>query len=453
MGYTDNVTNPYLNYFQRDYWRQQFDALWQMDIHVQPKGKAFLLITLRIIIRVIQEFMQGQLTLRAMSLVYTTLLSLVPLLALSFSVLKAFGIHNQLEPLLLNFLAPFGDKGTDLAIQIVQFVENIGVGVLGSVGLMLLLYTVISLIQKVESALNFIWHVTRLRNLSQRLSGYLSVVMIGPLFIVTALGITGTVMNTGLVKEIIAIEPFGSVVVGLSKLVPYLLVIGAFTVTYMLIPNTNVKWKSALMGGIFAGVLWESVGWGFASFIVGSTKYAAIYSGFAIIILFLIWLYLNWLVLLLGASIAFYHQNPAYQMSGAVRKAPGSHTREALALEIMRLVGSAYQKGDKQWTLDHLVDHVSLPLEIVNDILDRLLEQELIAHAGEDSPYFVPGRDLEYITIKEVLDVTRGDIDDNGNNESFADDSIINTLRDINTMTENHLANKSIKSLITPSQT
>jgi len=383
-----------------------------------------------------------------MSLVYTTLLSMVPLLALSFSVLKAFGIHNQLEPLLLNFLEPFGKKGTELAMQIVQFVENIGVGVLGSLGLLLLVYTVISLIQKVESSLNFIWHVTSLRNLSQRLSGYLSVVMIGPLLIVTALGITGSVMSTSLVQQIVTIEPFGTIIIGLSKLVPYFLVIGAFTATYILIPNTNVKLKSALMGGFFAGILWESVGWGFASFIVGSTKYAAIYSGFAIIILFLIWLYLNWLVLLLGASIAFYHQNPAYQVSANIHKSFGSHAREAVALEIMRLVGSAYINGSKEWTLDRLVEHVSLPMEIVNGVLDKLISQNLLVYAGEDSPYFIPGRDLQNITVKEILDVIGGDLDSYDSYGSYVDADIITLLKELDILSENHLANKSIRDLV-----
>jgi len=439
-----------LTFLHRDFWRQKLDALWHTDVHAQPKGKAFLLITLKIIIRVVQDFMQGQLTLRAMSLVYTTLLSLVPLLALSFSMLKAFGIHNQLEPLLLGFLAPLGEKGAELTAQIIQFVENIGVGVLGSLGLVLLLYTVVSLIQKIEASLNFIWHVSSIRNLSQRFSGYLSVVMIGPLLVVTALGITASTMNTGLVQQIVEIEPFGSLIIGLSKLVPYMLVIGAFTAIYILIPHTNVKWKSALLGGLFAGILWETVGWGFASFIVSSTKYAAVYSGFATVILFLFWLYLSWLVLLLGASIAFYHQNPAYQVPGGTHKLLGNHAREALALEILCLVGKAYQDGSKHWTLDNLVEQLSLPMEIVNEVLDKLLSQEYIVHAGDDSPYFVPGRDLQTIAIKEVLDVVRGDISTNSTNEPFADGNVIQLLDELDSMTDKHLDNKTIKDLITP---
>ena len=442
------MTSKDLSLLNPAYWREQLAKLWEVDLQSLPKGKAFSITTLRIALRVIQDFMKGQLTLRAMSLVYTTLLSLVPLLALSFSMLKAFGIHNQLEPLLLKFLAPLGDKGSELALQIVQFVENIGVGVLGSLGLVLLVYTVVSLIQKIEAALNFIWHVESVRSLSQRLSGYLSVIMVGPLLVVTAVGITASTMNTGLVQEIVAIEPFGSLVIGLSKLVPYMLVIGAFSATYILIPHTNVKWRSALLGGFVAGILWETVGWGFASFIVGSAKYEAVYSGFAIVILFLFWLYLNWLVLLLGASIAFYHQNPAYQASGSIHKPLGNRSKELLALEILRLVGQAYHEGERKWTLENLLEKLSLPMESINDVLNKLIARKLIVIAGDDPGYFVPGRDLQTISINEVLDVVRDDYNDDSFNDSFADNRVIDILKNIETMSNINLENKTINDLI-----
>jgi membrane protein len=447
------MTSNSLSFLNPTYWRKQLDKLWEMDVHAQPKGKAFLLVSIRIALRVIQDFMQGQLTLRAMSLVYTTLLSLVPLLALSFSMLKAFGIHNQLEPLLLTFLAPLGEEGAELATQIVQFVENIGVGVLGSLGLLLLVYTVVSLIQKVEASLNFIWHVNSVRSLSQRLSGYLSVVMVGPLLIVTALGITATMMNSGLVQQVVAIEPFGSLVIGLTKLVPYMLVIGAFSATYILIPHTNVKWRSALLGGLIAGVLWETVGWGFASFIVGSAKYEAVYSGFAILSLFLFWLYLNWLVLLLGASIAFYHQNPAYQASGSIHKPLGNRAKELLALEIMRLIGKAYQDGDRQWTLDNLLEDISLPMESVDEVLQKLISRKLLVNAGDEPGYFVPGRDLQTITIKEILDVVRDDADGDNTSDAYADDRVISILQELDSLTDEHLNNKTIKDVLSLKET
>jgi membrane protein len=431
-------------------WINQFQVLlWQTDVASVSRPRAFSLIAARILYRIIEDFLQGQLTLRAMSLVYTTLLSLVPLLALSFSLLKAFGVHNQLEPLLLTFLAPLGEKGVEMSTQIVSFVENIGVGVLGSLGLVLLIYTVVSLLQKIEEAFNFIWHVPSLRNLPQRLSGYLSVVMVGPMLVVTALAITASVMNSALVGELIAIEPFGMLFYALSKLLPYLLVIAAFTATYLIIPNTTVRWRSALIGGIVSGVLWETVGWGFASFIVGSAKYTAIYSGFAIVILFLVWLYLNWLVLLLGSSIAFYHQNPGYQTSSGGRVRLGFVRQQVMALEIMRLLGESFQHGDNHWTVAALADEFSLPLETVDEVLLKLRAQGLVVQTCDDSPHLMPGRDLQEILVKQVLDVVGGDGELKQAAKLHIHQDILDIMQRLDVVATEQLAQMSIKDILT----
>ena len=431
------------------YWQIKLQGLlWSVSDENLPLFKRVALQAARILYRVISDLTQGQLTLRAMSLVYTTLLSLVPLLALSFSVLKAFGVHNQLEPMLMNFFVPLGEKGTELASQIVHFVENMNVGVLGSLGLVLLIYTVVSLIQKIESAFNFIWHVSSLRSLVQRLSGYLSVVMVGPMLVVTALGITASVVSTSIVRELIAIEPFGMLFYVVSKLMPYVLVIGAFTATYMIIPNTAVRFRSAIIGGIVSGILWESVGWGFASFIVGSAKYEAVYSGFAIVILFLVWLYLNWLVLLIGASIAFYHQYPAYQRTDGYTLSLGSQARAALALEILRRTSIAYHRGDRQMSVpETLATDLSLPWDTVNEVIQHLLSHGLLVSVDDKVPYLLPGRDPEAITIKEVLDVMQGVPGTVGSQPLFAHAEVQDLLSELDAGMEKYLHGKTVDML------
>jgi membrane protein len=283
-------------------WYEHYASLlWSDDLRGMSHARRWVIVTVRLLVVLTRQLVRGQLNLRAMSLVYTTLLSIVPLLAVSFSVLKGFGVHNQIEPLLLNFLQPLGPRGKELSDNIIGFVENVRVGVLGSLGLVFLLYTVVSLIQKVESSFNYVWHVERLRGLAQRFSSYMSVILIGPVLVFTALGVTATAMNNTLVQQLMSVQPFGDLIVSFSRLVPYLLVIAAFIFFYLFIPNTRVKLLPAFVGGVFAGVLWQSSGWAFAAFIASSSNYAAIYSGFAIVILLLIWLYLNWLILLLGA--------------------------------------------------------------------------------------------------------------------------------------------------------
>jgi membrane protein len=182
-------------------WYEQFATqIWGDDLRELSSARRLIIVPVRLLIVLTRQLLQGQLNLRAMSLVYTTLLSVVPLLAVSFSVLKGFGVHNQIEPVLTNFLAPLGPRGYELSDNIIGFVENIRVGVLGSLGLVFLLYTVVSLIQKVESTFNYVWQVERLRGLTQRFSSYLSVILIGPVLVFTALGVTATAMNNALVQ-------------------------------------------------------------------------------------------------------------------------------------------------------------------------------------------------------------------------------------------------------------
>jgi len=235
--------------------------LWEKDLSTLPRWQAGGIHLLRIFQAVILDLKSGHLTLRAMSLVYTTLLSLVPLLAVSFSVLKGFGVRNQLETALNNMLAPLGAQSAEITQYIIGFVNNVKVGVLGALGLGLLLYTVISLVQKIESAFNFTWRISTSRNLAQRFSDYLSVILVGPVLVFTAMGITGTISNSDILTSLTSIAPLGFLISIASKLLPYILVIAAFTFIYILVPNTRVRFKSALVGGLIAGILWETTGW------------------------------------------------------------------------------------------------------------------------------------------------------------------------------------------------
>ncbi len=381
--------------------------VWPGDVESLPLWRRFCVRALQVCIALVHDFLDGQLTLRAMSLVYTTLLSLVPLLALTFSVLKGFGVHNQLEPLLLNFLAPLGEKGTEIAGNIVGFVENIKVGVLGTLGLGLLVYTVISLLHKIEQAFNYTWHIRQSRPLSQRFSEYLSVLLVGPLLIFSALGLTASMMSSTIVQRMMHVPVLGAMVSGLGSLIPYAFVIAAFTFLYIFIPNTRVRFSAALTGGVVAGFLWETIGLVFGSFAAGSTNYTAIYSGFAILILFMIWLFISWLILLLGASIAFYVQHPHYLtlQRGDIELSPASFER--LALLTLTYIGRRHYRHDHTWGLDDLSDWLGVPQHVADMLLKRLYEAGLLLRTGEVQPAYVPAMELETMQLKPVLDALR----------------------------------------------
>jgi membrane protein len=383
--------------------------IWDVHLDSAPRWKAVSLRSARICYAVIRDLTAGTLTLRATSLVYTTLLALVPLLAVSFSVLKGFGVQNQIEPLLLNLLKPLGDQGVELSGRIIGFVNNMKVKILGYFGLGLLMYSVTSMIQKMESAFNHIWHVRQSRPFSQRFSGYLSVILIGPVLIFSALGVTASLMTTGMVKQLLAIEPFGGFLTAATKLLPYLLTIVAFAMTYLLVPNTRVHLDAALLGALVSGVLWEATGWGFASFVVKSTKYTAIYSGFAIVITFMIWLYLSWLILLVGATVAFYYQQPEIFQTDLREARLTNRQVERLALLVMQFIGWNYYHERPPWTLAGLARRLQVPWEVLGPVAEALERHRLLTQTAAEPPAYLPARPLEATGVIEVLRAVRQD--------------------------------------------
>src|SRR5690554_7424442 len=162
-------------------------------------------------------------------------------LAFIYSILIALGVHQRIEPFLFQFFQPMGPEGVEMAERILGCVDNMKVGVLGSVGLGLLVYTVVSLVQKIERSFNMIWHVPEMRSVAQRFSNYLSVIMVGPLLMVSAIDVSATIFSSSFVQTLIAIEPFGSVILAASRFTPFFLVVGAFTFVYVFMPNTRVK--------------------------------------------------------------------------------------------------------------------------------------------------------------------------------------------------------------------
>lgn len=383
------------------------DLIWGKQETTRPFWQLWTLRLARTILILGRDLAMGQLTLRAMSLVYTTLLSIVPLLALSFSVLKAFGVNNQIQPMLLKLLEPLGEQGVEVAKRIAEFIQNMNVGVLGAVGLALLLYTAISLVQKIEESLNYIWHIPQPRRLGERFSRYLSVLMVGPILVFSALGITASVMNIETVRQLLAVEALGQAVQMASRLVPYLLVIAAFTFVYYFIPNTRVRLVPALIGGAIGGIVWQTSGWLFAVFVATSGQYAAIYSSFAILILFMIWLYVSWLVLLFGASVAFYNQHPEYLYLGSGEPRLSNRVREQLALSIMSWATGRFIAGQPAISLPEFTQMLRMPMHVLATVVTALQDSALLQQTADDPPLFTPARDPSLISVTQVLDAIR----------------------------------------------
>lgn len=377
-----------------------YRAIWQ--------SKRWPAAVARLLIAVGRDLHEGYLTLRATSLVYTTLLSFAPLLAICFSVLKGMGAHDQIEPFLRKFLEPLGGQSADIAARIVEFVDKIQVGVLGSVGLILLVYSVISLMSKIETAFNDIWRVPNARPFALRLRDYLSVLLIGPLFLFLSVGMTASVQHMDFFSRYLDINMVNIATTWIFSIVPYVLFMLAFAALYMFMPNTNVKAGPALTAGFVTGVMWKLLGWLFGIFVTGSASYAAIYSAFAALVLFMIWLYTGWLIVLAGASICYYLQNPSNQRLPRSFRHLGTRNREKLALQIVAEIGADFYGAQAGYDAQALAAKLLLPAIVVEDVVNDLMHIHVLTVSEEGAKHYVPARPLDATTVDHMLTALRG---------------------------------------------
>jgi membrane protein len=424
-----------------------FDLIWQDEISEAPRFKGLARSVLRIVFRVVQDFIKNLVNLEAMALAFKTLLSIAPLLAVIFSLLKGFGVHNRMDPALLEVLAPLGEKAKEVTAHLIGFVDKMSAGALGTVGLVTLFITVLSLMGTIEDAFNRIWHVKASRKLIRRFSDYLSVILVGPVLVVAALTITATLQSNAFVQKMISLEPFGTVILTLLTFVPYLTLWGAFTFLYVFIPNTRVKLTSALFGGLVAAVLWQSVGWGFTVFVASSGRYYAIYSSFAILFLFLLWLHVGWVIVLLGAQVAYAHQHLRVYEGDRELLTNSPAGREKLALHMMFLIGRNFFHGLDPLSVTALANQLYLPAGLVKDFMEVFCQSRLLLPLA-DGETFVLARDPERISVKEILDCVRKSGMKQLTSQTGEEHAIEELLRRVDDSVAKTLEGKSLQSLI-----
>jgi len=390
----------------------------------------------------VRDMLSEQISLRAMSLVYTTLLSIVPLLALSFSVLKGFGVHNQLEPLMLSMLAPLGAKAEQVSGQILSFVSNMKVGVLGAVGLGVLLYTVFTLMHKIVSAIDFTWNNQGNRSFAQRFTDYLAMLMIGPVLMFSVAGGMAGIVKTETIQALLEIEIFSLAYEVVLYWLPFGLIVMGLSFIYWFFPGIRVRWYAALTGGVFAGVLWKSIGWIFAVFVVNSSKYTAVYSAFATVLLFMIWLYLSWLILLLGARVAFYIQFPQNICPESQGMEPQLH--EYLGLKLTHQIVKGFLEGKGPTRMSELTIQLQRSADSLRPLLQNLVKAGYFLQVDELDPLYVPARDPESIMLVELMHIFRDSSVDS--NALISEPTpVVKTLSSVNQAIDQALQGVSLK--------
>lgn len=380
-----------------------FENFWGDALHTRTFLARGGLKTARFVVAVLRDVREGNFAQRAASLAYTTLVTFVPLLAITFSVLKGFGVHDALEPSLQAWLAPMGEEAGDIARRIVGFVENIKVGVLGAVGTALLLFGVISMMKKLEDAFNDIWRVVKARSFMRRIRDYMVVLLLAPLSLFLSVAMTTSLKHADFAWKWLELDLVDSAMERVFSVVPWVLFVLAFAALYIFMPNTRVKAVPGLVAGLVTAVIWKTLGKLFGMFVVGSASYAAIYSVFAALILFMIWVYAGWMVVLIGAAVGYYLQNPSNQSLSRAIKNLSLRVKEKIALQVCAEVGREFYKQQHGLTLSELSSRLKMPALAVFDVVEDLAGQGVLAATGAKVRQYIPGRPFDTTSINDML--------------------------------------------------
>lgn len=340
----------------------------------------------------------------AAALTFNTLLALIPLLAIMFALLKGLGVHNTIEPMLLKQLSVGSEE---VVANIITYINNTNVGRLGSVGLVMLVFTVLALLSNIEKSFNDLWQVQETRSLFRRFADYFSVVTLGPLFVLAAVSMNTSIRSQHVVQWLLSKPVFGDALLLLFEVLPFFAIWAAFIFLYMFVPNTKVKLVSALVGGISAGSLWLLTQWAYINFQYGVGKYNAIYGTMAALPIFMIWLYVSWMITLLGVELCW-----AFQFRGHISRLLGKGSRDdewepMHVLELLLLIYNRFEQGRTPWPMEELLEAASMPKAQALLALERLKACDIVVVADDetqDALVVVPQKSAEIIDLELILE-------------------------------------------------
>ncbi|MBN1913212.1 MAG: YihY family inner membrane protein [Candidatus Omnitrophica bacterium] len=395
------MKNKVVNFLSKD--------IWRIRLKDTPKKRSFIIRTLRILILSLRGFNEDKCSLRASALTFYSLLSIVPVFAMFFGIAKGFGLDKMLEKQLMDKVP----NQNEIIANIINFshtlLENTKGGVIAGIGVALLFWTVIKVLGNIERSFNDIWGIKGMRSLMRRFADYLSVMLICPILLILASGVT-VFINTQakmIAQKIAVLGVFTPLINFVLDFLPYTVIWVVFTFIYIFIPNTKVNFKSGILAGVVAGTVYQLMQWVYVYFQVGVANYNAIYGSFAALPLFLVWMQLSWRIVLLGAEISFAHQNvDTYEFEPDCLSVSRSF-KNMLALRIVNLLSKNFAKGEKAPTAHEVSQALGIPIRLIRDIIYELTETGILVAVQDETsrvPAYQPAVDVNLLSIKYVID-------------------------------------------------
>ena len=384
------------------------DKMWRIRLNKLDRKQSILIKQLRIITLAVKGFNEKKCLVKASALTYYMLFSIVPFLALLFAISKGFNLQQKLEAYLLHDFSSHADILTQAFQYADKMLQTTQGSLIAGVGIILLIYTVLSLLSSIENSFNEIWEIKKGRTFIRRITDYIAITLFAPVLIFASSGVSIFLSTEAAnIESLTWLSHLGFLFKVVLKITSLLLLSGMFTFIYIVLPNTRVKFKSAMWAGIVAAIAFDFLQWAYIKFQIGAVKYDAVYGSFAALPLFLIWVQYSWFIVLFGAELAFANQNvDHYELESDIVNI-STRYRRVISLLLANLVVKNFIAGNPPLTSTQIAGKLDMPVRLARLIIFDFTETKILVEVKTDKEKEVayqPGVAESNLTVKYILD-------------------------------------------------
>ncbi len=428
-------------------WHFVSDKMWRLRLDKLDKRHGVLVKQLRIFSLSIEGFNEDKCLTKATALTFYTLFSIVPIMALAFALAKGFGFEKTLQKQLMDNYGEYSDVLGKAFIYADSLLATAKGGIIAGFGVVLLLWSVMKLLVNIENSFNEIWEIKRGRSWLRKLTDYLTIMIISPLFLVISGSLTVAIQT-----KLGGIIYLGFLTTFLLKVLAWTLIAGIFTFLYMVLPNTRVQFKSAAVAAIISTILFELLQWAYIRFQIGANSMNAIYGGFAALPLFLIWVQYSWYIVLFGAELAFANQNvDHYELENDIKNLSDRY-KKVIALMIANCVAKRFYNGEKALTAFQIADLLDLPTRLARTIINEFIETGIFIEARNENDketVYQPAISETKLTVKFIIDkLDRKGVNTLPINDTQELITVNKLMSELEQILDNDLGNLKIKDLV-----
>jgi len=386
------------------------EDVWRIRAGQLSRLHSFAVTQLRMLLLALRGFAEDSCQLRASALTFYSLLSIVPIVAMAFGIAKGFGFEKMLEGVLYENLQGHEEVVERIILFAQTMLNNTKGGLIAGIGVAVLLWSVLKVLGNIESSFNYIWGIKRSRTLIRKFSDYLSIMFVCPVLLIMSSSATVLITSqvAAVTERVTLLGAVSPAIFGMLKLLPFCVIWAVFTFIYLFMPNTKVHFRSASVGGVIGGTLFQLLQWAYINFQIGVTQYGAIYGSFAALPLFLAWLQLSWLIVLFGAEVAFADQHVAtFEFEPDAARA-SRRFKKSLALLMTHLCVRRFARGEQPISADQITRDIEVPIRLVHEVLHDLVESRILSEVSVQNgsqPRYQPARGIDSLTIEGVLEL------------------------------------------------